>query len=60
MAPKTEEFDDDLDDDLSEDLPDDEDEFLEELGMAADGSRMQIGDTALNGRIWDPDGGHLD
>lgn len=28
---------------------------LEELGIAADGSRMQIGDTAWNGEPWDPD-----
>lgn len=64
MAPKvgySEELGPDEDLDLDDDeLPDDEDEFLEEMGMAADGSRMQVGDVALNGRMWDPDGGHLD
>lgn len=56
MAPKPDE----TDEIETEELPDDEDQFLEELGMAADGSRMQPSDDAWNGRPWDPDGKHLE
>jgi hypothetical protein len=57
MAPKPDES--EIEEDTV-DLPDEEDQFMESLGMAADGSRMQPSDDAWNGRPWDPDGLHLD
>jgi hypothetical protein len=57
MSPKPD--DQEIEEDTVE-LPDEEDAFLESLGMAADGSRMQPSDDAWNGRPWDPDGLHLD
>lgn len=57
MAPKVDDL--EVEEDTVE-LPDEEDAFLESLGMAADGSRMQPSDDACNGRPWDPDGLHLD
>jgi predicted NUDIX family NTP pyrophosphohydrolase len=50
MPPK----DDDLEDD---DFQDDEEEFLEEMGLGADGTRMQLGDRDFTGRLWEPDRG---
>jgi hypothetical protein len=51
MAPKP----DDLDELDGDDLPDEEEEFLEQMGLGADGTRMQLGDTDLTGRPWEPD-----
>lgn len=50
MAPKVEVLDED-------DLPDEEEVFLEEMGLGADGTRMQLGDTDYTGRLWEPDRG---
>jgi hypothetical protein len=48
MAPKVDDTDDD-------DLPDEEELFLEEMGLGADGTRMQLGDPDYTGRPWEPD-----
>lgn len=37
------------------DFPDEEDLFLEENGMGADGKPMMLSDAAWNGEPWDPD-----
>lgn len=38
-----------------EDIPDEEERFLEDMGLAADGTRMQTGDLSWDGSPWYPD-----
>lgn len=52
MIPKP---DDDTDADTGDELPDEEELFLEQMGLGADGTRMQLGDLDHTGRPWEPD-----